>query len=175
MDQLLKYEFEKIFPGCRLLDIHEYLLEKGVKMAGVEGVQYVYHDPCHSPMKQINPLKVAKELTGSNVVLSERCCGEAGTFAVSRPDIASQLRYRKTESLKAGIQELTGADTAQNGNVKILTSCPACQQGLSRYADDTGMDTDYIVVEVANHVLGKDWQKDFIQTAIHGGIEKVLL
>ena len=30
MDQLEKYEFEKIFPGCRLLDIHEYLLEKGV-------------------------------------------------------------------------------------------------------------------------------------------------
>ncbi len=175
MDQLLKYEFEKIFPGCRLLDIHEYLLEKGVKMQGVEGVQYVYHDPCHSPMKQINPLKVAKELTSSNVVLSERCCGEAGTFAVSRPDIASQLRYRKTESLKAGIQELTGAETAQNGNVKILTSCPACQQGLSRYADDTGMDTDYIVVEVANHVLGKAWQQDFINTAIHGGIEKVLL
>ena len=32
MDQLLKYEFEKIFPGCRLLDIHEYLMEKGVKL-----------------------------------------------------------------------------------------------------------------------------------------------
>ena len=175
MDQLLKYEFEKIFPGCRLLDIHEYMLEKGVKMEGVNGVQYVYHDPCHSPMKQINPLKVAKELTSSNVVLSERCCAEAGTFAVSRPDIASQLRYRKTESLKAGIQELTGETMAHNGNVKILTSCPACQQGLSRYVDDTGMETDYIVVEVANHVLGQDWQKDFIQTAIHGGIEKVLL
>ena len=29
MDQLLGYEFEKIFPGCRLLDIHEYLMEKG--------------------------------------------------------------------------------------------------------------------------------------------------
>jgi len=28
MDQLLKYEFEKIFPGCRLLDIHEYLMER---------------------------------------------------------------------------------------------------------------------------------------------------
>ena len=33
MDQLLKYQFDKIFPGCRLLDIHEYLLEKGVKLA----------------------------------------------------------------------------------------------------------------------------------------------
>src|SRR5205814_8801775 len=25
MGQLQKYEFDKIFPGCRLLDIHEYL------------------------------------------------------------------------------------------------------------------------------------------------------
>jgi Fe-S oxidoreductase len=29
MDQLLEYQFDSIFPGCRLLDIHEYLLEKG--------------------------------------------------------------------------------------------------------------------------------------------------
>ena len=175
MDQLLKYEFRKIFPDCRLLDIHEYLLEKGVKMNGVSGIQYVYHDPCHTPMKQINPLKVAKELTGSNVVLSERCCGEAGTFAVSRPDIATQVRFRKRESLQAGVQELIGQPQAQQGNVKILTSCPACQQGLSRYADDTGMETDYIVVEMANHLLGKDWQQTFVQQATHGGIEKVLL
>ena len=34
MDQLEKYEFEKIFPGCRLLDIHEYLVEKGVAARG---------------------------------------------------------------------------------------------------------------------------------------------
>ena len=34
MDQLQKYEFDKIFPGCRLLDIHEYLMEKGVKLEG---------------------------------------------------------------------------------------------------------------------------------------------
>jgi Fe-S oxidoreductase len=32
MDQLQKYQFDKIFPGCRLLDIHEYLIEKGVKL-----------------------------------------------------------------------------------------------------------------------------------------------
>ncbi len=51
MDQLQKYEFAKIFPGCRLLDIHEYLLEKGVKLEGVTGVRYMYHDPCHTPMK----------------------------------------------------------------------------------------------------------------------------
>ena len=41
---------------------------------------------------------------------------------------------------------------------KILTACPSCQQGLSRYADETGMDTDYIVVEMANELMGKNWQ-----------------
>ena len=37
MDQLQSYEFDKIFPGCRLLDIHEYLMEKGMKLDGVTG------------------------------------------------------------------------------------------------------------------------------------------
>jgi Fe-S oxidoreductase len=175
MDQMLKYEFERIFPGCRLLDIHEYLMEKGVKTEGVPGVQYLYHDPCHSPMKTHAPTTVANELLGQPVLPSDRCCGEAGTFAISRPDIASQVRFRKQEELHKGIRALTGEERAQDGNVKILTSCPACQQGLSRYREDTGLDTDYIVVELANRVLGDNWQSDFVQRARAGGIEKVLL
>ena len=31
-DQLQGYRFEDIFPGCRIVDIHEYLLEKGIKL-----------------------------------------------------------------------------------------------------------------------------------------------
>ena len=45
MDQLQKYAFGQIFPGCRILDIHEYLMEKGIKLDGVQGVRYMYHDP----------------------------------------------------------------------------------------------------------------------------------
>ncbi|MEJ2631313.1 MAG: DUF3683 domain-containing protein [Acidihalobacter sp.] len=175
MDQLLKYEFEQIFPGCRLLDIHEFLMEKGVKLDGVEGVQYLYHDPCHTPMKTYNPTSVASTLMGQGVQLSDRCCGEAGTFAVSRPDIATQVRFRKEEELRKGIRDLTGADTADSGNVKLLTSCPACQQGLSRYAEDTGLDTDYIVVELARKQFGEDWAERFVEQANRGGIERVLL
>ncbi len=176
MDQLLKYEFGRIFPGCRLLDIHEFLMEKGVSLEGVGGVRYLYHDPCHTPMKTHNPISVASKLLGgAQVQLSDRCCGEAGTFAVARPDIANQVRFRKEEELKKGIQQLTGADTAVDGNVKILTSCPACQQGLSRYRDDTGLDTDYIVVELAGKWLGADWQESFVERAKQGGIERVLL
>ncbi len=175
MDQLQKYSFQQIFPGCRLLDIHEYLMEKGVTLNDNNGTQYLYHDPCHSPMKTHAPIKVASTLMGTNVLESDRCCGEAGTFAVSRPDIASQLRFRKQEELHSDIQQLTGERKVKAGNVKMLTSCPACQQGLSRYADDTGLDTDYIVVELAKGLLGDDWQQQFIAKVKQGGVEQVLL
>ncbi len=175
MDQLLKYEFEKIFPGCRLLDIHEYLMEKGVRLEGVEGVQYLYHDPCHTPMKTYQPTQVASELLGQPVLLSDRCCGEAGTLGTARPDIANQLRFRKSEELHDGIRDLIDKERVEHGEVKLLTSCPACQQGLAKYADETGLQTDYIVVELARHLLGERWQQEFVDRARNGGIERVLL
>jgi len=175
MDQLLKYEFEKIFPDCRLLDIHEYLMEKNITLENTTDVDYLYHEPCHDPMKQHNSITVASELLNKDVIMSDRCCGEAGTLGTSRPDIAEQLRYRKREELTANLKQLTGKEKIKNNEVKLLTSCPACQQGLARYADDTGLKTDYIVVEMANHLHGKDWEKQFIQKANNGGIEKVLL
>ncbi|HNT61878.1 MAG TPA: FAD-binding and (Fe-S)-binding domain-containing protein, partial [Candidatus Desulfobacillus denitrificans] len=174
MDQLQKYEFEKIFPGCRLLDIHEYLMEKGVKIEGVKGTRYLYHQPCHDPMKVHNGTKVAAQLLGSRVdheiQLSDRCCGESGTLAVARPDVSTQVRFRKQEEIARDIARLPG-----NGPVKILTSCPSCLQGLHRYADDTGTDADYIVVELAKHLLGPDWLGNYVARANAGGIERVLL
>ena len=172
MDQLLKYDFGKIFPGCRLLDIHEYLLEKGVKLEGTKGVKYLYHDPCHTPMKTIAPMKVATGLLGEGVKLSDRCCGESGTLAVTRPDISTQVRFRKQEEIMKGRAQL-GADEGET--VKLLTSCPSCLQGLARYSDDANTDPDYIVVELAKNLLGQNWMADYINQANNGGIEKVLL
>jgi FAD/FMN-containing dehydrogenase/Fe-S oxidoreductase len=175
MDQLQKYEFEKIFPGCRLLDIHEYLMEKGLKLDGISGTRYMYHDPCHSPMKTYQPLKVTNALMGQDVALNDRCCGESGTFAVSRPDIATQVKMRKQEELEKGMAKLGLTPGAPEQDVKILTSCPSCLQGLARYGEDTGVQADYIVVEMAQHLLGENWMQDFVHKANNGGIEKVLL
>ena len=181
MDQLQKYEFDKIFPGCRLLDIHEYLLEQGVKLDGVAGVRYLYHDPCHTPMKTYQPLKVVNQLMGSEVKLNERCCGEAGTLALTRPDISTQVRFRKEEEMRKGAAAVRARNGAGGpgekfgGEVKILTSCPSCLQGLARFSDDAGTDADYIVVEIAKHMLGPDWMADYVAKANRGGIERVLL
>jgi len=173
MDQLMKYEFERIFPGCRLLDIHEYLLEKGVRLEGVAGTRYMYHDPCHTPMKTHAPMQVVGELMGTKVLLSDRCCGESGTLAVSRPDISTQVRFRKEEEMRRGAAALRG--DGFDGPVKVLTSCPSCLQGLSRYDDDAATSADYIVVEMAKRLLGERWMADFVAKANAGGIERVLL
>jgi FAD/FMN-containing dehydrogenase/Fe-S oxidoreductase len=175
MDQLLKYEFEKIFPGCRLLDIHEYLMEKGVRMEGVTGTRYMYHEPCHTPMKTYASAQVTKQLMGADVPLNDRCCGESGSFAVSRPDIATQVKMRKQEELEKGMSKLGLTPGAPEQEVKILTSCPSCLQGLKRYEDDTGIGSDYIVVEIARNLLGENWMEDYVAKANQGGIEKVLL
>jgi hypothetical protein len=46
---------------------------------------------------------------------------------------------------------------------------------LSRFADDAGTQADYIVVEVARHILGEDWMRDYVDRANRGGIERVLV
>ncbi|QYG00802.1 DUF3683 domain-containing protein [Massilia sp. NP310] len=176
-DQLATYEFEKIFPGCRIMDIHEYLLEKGVKLEGVNGTRYMYHDPCHTPMKLQDSMKTVNALvsTVDNVRIekNDRCCGESGTFAVTRPDISTQVRSRKEVEMVKGADKLR-ADGFK-GDVKILTSCPSCLQGLSRYNDDSGTTADYIVVEIAKHLLGENWLPEYVARANNGGIERVLV
>jgi Fe-S oxidoreductase len=186
MDQLLKYEFDKIFPGCRLVDIHEWLYEKNIQLPGVKGVRYMYHEPCHTPMKHHSGIKVANALMGQAVALNDRCCGESGTLAATRPDISTQVRFRKQEEVMLGAARLRALPAPAGDNkivglgetadqVKILTSCPSCLQGLSRYDDDAGTSADYIVVEMAKAMLGPDWMADYVRAANAGGIERVLL
>jgi Fe-S oxidoreductase len=122
-------------------------------------------------MKTVNALVQ----TADNVKIekNDRCCGESGTFAVSRPDIATQVRFRKEEEMEKGADKLR-AD-GFDGQVKILTSCPSCLQGLSRYNEDAGTTADYIVVEIARHLLGENWMPDYVAKANNGGIERVLV
>lgn len=172
-DQLAGYEFEKIFPGCRLIDIHEYLLEKGIKLEGVGGVRYMYHDPCHTPMKLQDPMKTVRALVGEETIKTDRCCGESGTLAVTRPDISTQIRFRKEEELAKNTAQVRS--DGYDGPVKMLTSCPSCLQGLSRFEQDTSAKADYIVVEMARLILGENWMPEYVAKANEGGIERVLV
>ena len=85
----------------------------------------------------------------------------------------------KEEELRKGEAALRASGAvAETGNVKILTSCPSCLQGLSRYGGDLQnglLEADYIVVEMANQILGKEWLPAYVEAANHGGIERVLV
>ena len=83
------------------------------------------------------------------------------------------MRFRKEEEMRKGASALRDANFL--GDVKILTSCPSCLQGLARFDDDAGTTADYIVVELAKHLLGQNWMADYVGRANHGGIERVLL
>jgi FAD/FMN-containing dehydrogenase/Fe-S oxidoreductase len=174
IDQLEKYQLDQIFPGARLIDVHELLMEKNVHIHN-DGQKYLYHDPCHSPMKVHNPVTVASKLLQTEIKASKFCCGDAGTLSTSRPDIANQLKFRKENEIKHNLEELTGKDKVKNEEVTMLTSCPACLKGLASYTKTTGIRTDYIVVELARKILGTNWQTDFVQKINQGGVERILL
>ncbi|MEO7104839.1 MAG: DUF3400 domain-containing protein, partial [Rhodoferax sp.] len=140
---------------------------------------FLYHEPCHNPMKLGDSMKTVKALVGDKVLKSERCCGESGGLATSRPDVSTQVRFRKEEEIVKGEAALRGNGSVQaDQNVKILTSCPSCLMGLNRYQDDVKsglLEADYIVVEMANQILGKEWLPEYVATANAGGIERVLV
>jgi Fe-S oxidoreductase len=108
---------------------------------------------------------------GSEVTNNDRCCGEAGTFAVARADIAKQVKFKKENEIQKDLTALIGTPKAKKG-IKMLTTCPACRQGLSRYQASTGIEPIYPVEVMAEQTLGEDWQKDFIKSV---KIEKILL
>jgi Fe-S oxidoreductase len=89
------------------------------------------------------------------------------------------VRFRKEEELRKDEAALraTGGVPAK-GPMKILTSCPSCLQGLSRYTGDLEnglLEADYIVVEMAQRILGPDWMPEYVRRANQGGIERVLV
>jgi Fe-S oxidoreductase len=128
-------------------------------------------------MKKYDPLKVVNTLmneqANGRIEKNDRCCGESGTLAISRPDVSTQVRFRKEQEIKIGVDQIRGKGF--EGNVKVLTSCPSCLQGLKRYNDDADLDADYIVVEIAKHVLGSNWLPEYVSRANEGGIERVLV
>jgi FAD/FMN-containing dehydrogenase/Fe-S oxidoreductase len=169
IDQLDKYNLESIFDDSKSIDIHEYLLKNGVKLAN-NTEKYLTHTPCHNPIKTADSNAVIAEIMGvESVNESERCCGESGTFAVARSDIAKAVKSRKEQSILESMSEL---DLSEQTEVKILTTCPACKQGLSRYENSTGVKTAYPIEEIASKTLGVNWQQEFVDGV---NIENILL
>ena len=147
MEGLDAIETGKLFGG-KILDISTYALGKGLKLNG-DG-NYLYHAPCHDSLSG-KARETLRTLGGFGFTTSvPHCCSEAGTLALSRPDISDSMLHRKRDAI-------TEAMHGQS-KVVILTNCPSCVQGLGRNPD-LGVVPQHIVVALAEKMSGTGWME----------------
>ncbi len=146
---------------CRIKDVSQFVLENSHHDFGAKrSAQMLYHTPCHDSFDGQGQALLGRLYTSVNKV--PNCCSEAGTLAISRPDISYAMLQRKRESIE---EVKTG-----EGPVVMATNCPSCLSGLGRNKH-LNIIPQHMAVLLAETVGGPDWQQDFAALVIHG--EKV--
>ncbi|MBW2218080.1 MAG: DUF3683 domain-containing protein [Deltaproteobacteria bacterium] len=148
-EALVDQEVENIF-DTKLMDISKFVMETGITLKN-KG-PYLYHRPCHDSLDgQAEVLFKACEFNVGSAV--DHCCAEAGTLALSRPDIAGAMRRQKKDALMSCVQN------QKKNNQILLTNCPACLQGLGRF-QSIGIQPRHIAEEIAVSAGGEKWALD---------------
>jgi FAD/FMN-containing dehydrogenase/Fe-S oxidoreductase len=148
MEGLEGMEIEKIF-GAPVKDVVGFALDSGLKLEGTRPA--LYHAPCHDSLRAAG-IATARR-AGFDAVEVPNCCSEAGTLALSRPDITDSMLHRKAAALEEAMEG------RPNGTV-MLTNCPSCVQGLGRNAG-LGAVPRHLAVEVAARLSGPGWPERF--------------
>ena len=152
---------ESIF-DCNIGDIAGYVLENcNVELTPESGKTVLYHAPCHDSLEG-EGVQAVKQMIG-DVAKVKNCCSEAGTLAISRPDISYAMMKRKRESIE-NVMEAKGINGGKNANTPIITNCPSCISGLGRNRD-IGIEPKHIAVLLAEKLGGSNWQENFNQFA----------
>jgi FAD/FMN-containing dehydrogenase/Fe-S oxidoreductase len=136
-------EAAKIF-GCPVVDVARWVADRGLRLPG--GGNYAYHAPCHDSLDGIGP-QILKTICDIDAQTVPHCCSEAGTLALSRPDITEAMRHRKTVATRETPAGTSGA--------VLLTNCPSCLQGLGRNVETAK--PRHILVELAQRLSGDLW------------------
>jgi FAD/FMN-containing dehydrogenase/Fe-S oxidoreductase len=140
----------KLFGG-RLVDVAAYAVERGLKLGGTEA-GLLYHAPCHDSLDGKAEQVLVKLGGFGKVEAVPHCCSEAGTLALSRPDITDAMLHRKRNALA----EAQG-DRRQ---VTILTNCPSCVNGLQRNRGQ-GVEPKHLAIALAEKLSGDGWLDAF--------------
>ena len=141
---------ERLF-GDRLVDVAAWAAERGLTVQG--GGDALYHAPCHDSLEG-QAGQVLAQLGGfGQVEAVPHCCSEAGTLALSRPDITDKMLHRKQEAFAEALHQRPERRT-------VLTNCPSCVQGLGR-SEPMGVAPQHIAVALAERLSGPAWQEAF--------------
>jgi glycolate oxidase iron-sulfur subunit len=89
-------------------------------------MKVTYHDPCHIAHCQgirrepRDLLKLIPGLTYTELETADACCGSAGTYNISKPEMSDRILQRKLDTVRA-----SGADI-------LVTSNPGCLLQLKK-------------------------------------------
>lgn len=151
-------EAGKVF-GASVMDAIGFAFSRGLVLP--KDGRALYHAPCHDSLGG-KGAEVVRAALGIEATEVPHCCSEAGTLALSRPDIAGAMRHRKREALAQALGA-PGA-LAEGPPTTILTNCPSCLQGLGRNAD-LGITAEHVAVAAARRLSGKNWRSVFAERA----------
>jgi len=106
----------------KVRDISEFLIELGpVAPEGKLEMKVAYHDACHLCHAQrirTQPRQLLEMIPGVELLPleeSEICCGAAGTYNLTQPEMSERLGRRKMDRI-----EETGAEVVATGNVGCI-------------------------------------------------------
>ena len=120
----------------KIRDIHEFLVEIGFRAPQVSGPprKVTYHESCHLAHGQkvsTAPRQVLQAIPGVELVEVEEvdwCCGSAGIYNITQPEMSMQLLDRKMAHIRQ-----TGAQVVASGN-------PGCTIQLGHGSQRCGVD-----------------------------------
>lgn len=123
LDGEYKEKAEKIF--AKALNINEFILKYNLNsVKSKQNKKITYHAPCHLErgLKVIDePREVLKGISGieyTEMKDPDLCCGAAGSYFITCPEISKKISYKKAENI-----ENTGSEI-------VCTSCSGCTIGL---------------------------------------------
>jgi glycolate oxidase iron-sulfur subunit len=129
--------------AAKLKDVHEFLVAIGLRSDGLGAlpVSVTYQEPCHLAHAQritAQPRALLRSIPGlelREMHESALCCGSAGIYNITQPEMAAQLGARKVGNALA-----TGAEVIATGN-------PGCALQLAGELRRQGKDVQvrYIV------------------------------
>jgi len=134
----------------RVLDISEFLAREPLRgpLAAIDRT-VTYHDPCHVVHGQKirkEPRELLAQIPGLRVVdLKEAdwCCGSAGTYNLTQPEMAARLQSRKIANVEA-----TKADA-------VVTSNPGCIIQIAQGLRAKGSPVEVLhIVELLDQAYG---------------------
>jgi glycolate oxidase iron-sulfur subunit len=107
---------------AKVKDISEFLVELGpVRPSKTIARRVTYHDACHlchGQQIRSQPRALLGMIPGVELVPleeSELCCGAAGTYNLTEPEMSERLGIRKIERIEAA-----AADTVVTGNIGCI-------------------------------------------------------